>query len=239
MIKLIKYSGVEKTFSRKNVRAITEASFTIEKGEFVFFMGESGAGKSTLLKMLYKEIQPSRGEIIVFGRNIKRLTKTRLRRNIGVVFQSFELLPNKSALENVSYVLECYGHSPFKASRKAKETLAMLGLEGKEKQLPNELSGGEQQRVVIARAIVNNPKILICDEPTGNLDDDNAYNVMKYLQKINDAGTTVLMATHNKEIVRQSKKRIILVENGKIIDKTYQNKISLADFITVDGEGVV
>lgn len=228
---MIKYSGVEKTYDKKNVRAIVDASFSIEKGEFVFFMGESGAGKSTLLKMLYKSVEPSRGDIIIFGKNIKKITKTKLRRNIGVVFQSFELLPSKNALENVSYVLECYGKSPFKSKKYAREMLALLGLSGKEKQFPHELSGGEQQRVAIARAMVNNPKILICDEPTGNLDDENAYNVLKYLQKINDNGTTVLMATHNKEIVREAKKRIILVKDGKIIDKTYQNKISLSDFI--------
>lgn len=233
---MIKYSGIEKTYDKKNVRAIVDASFEIKRGEFVFFMGESGAGKSTLLKMLYKAVEPSRGEIIIFGKNVKKITKTKLRRNIGVVFQSFELLPNKSALENVSYVLECYGKSPFKSKKEAKEMLKLLGLSGKEKQLPHELSGGEQQRVAIARAMINNPKILICDEPTGNLDGDNANNVMRYLQKINDAGTTVLMATHNKEIVREAKKRIILVKDGRIVDKTYQNKISLSDFITEESE---
>lgn len=233
---MIKFNSVEKIYPKKVVHAIKDASFEINKGEFVFFMGESGAGKSTLLKMLYKSESPSNGDIIVFGKNIKKIRKTTLRRNIGVVFQTFELLDNKTALENVSYVLECYGRSPFKAKKIAKEKLNILGLSGKENQFPYQLSGGERQRVAIARAIVNNPQILICDEPTGNLDDVNAQNVMDYLKKINENGTTVLMATHNKGIVREMKKRIIYVQDGIIVDKTYKNSVKLSDFIQKDGE---
>jgi cell division transport system ATP-binding protein len=223
-------------YPKNSKQAIKDASFEIEKGEFVFFMGESGAGKTTLLKMLYKAQVPSNGEIITFGKNIKKLKKTTLRRNIGVVFQTFELLENKTALENISYVLECYGYSPSKSKKKAKEKMKMLGLEGKEKQFPHELSGGEKQRVAIARAIINDPQILICDEPTGNLDDDNANNVMKYLKEINEKGTTVLMATHNKDIVKEMKKRVIYVKDGLIIDKKYENTVKLSDFIKKDGE---
>jgi cell division transport system ATP-binding protein len=226
---------VEKLYTKNSKQAIRDASFEIEKGEFVFFMGESGAGKTTLLKMLYKAQTPSNGDIIVFGKNIKKIKQTTLRRNIGVVFQTFELLENKTALENISYVLECYGKSPSKAKSLAKEKMKMLGLEGKEKQFPHELSGGEKQRIAIARAIINDPQILICDEPTGNLDDDNADNVMKYLKEINEKGTTILMATHNKDIVRGMKKRVIYVKDGLIIDKKYENTVKLSDFIQKDG----
>ena len=233
---MIKFNRIEKIYPKNRIQAIKDASFEIEKGEFVFFMGESGAGKTTLLKMLYKAQNPSNGDIIVFGKNIKKIKQTTLRRNIGVVFQTFELLENKTALENISYVLECYGKSPSNAKKIAKEKMKMLGLEGKEKQFPHELSGGEKQRIAIARAIVNDPQILICDEPTGNLDDDNADNVMRYLKEINEKGTTVLMATHNKEIVRGMKKRVIYVKDGLIIDKKYENTVKLSDFIQKDGE---
>lgn len=228
---MIEYRGIEKFYPSSNIHAIKDASFKIESGEFVFFMGKSGAGKTTLLKMLYKAEEMSNGRITILGNDIKKLSKTVLRRNIGVVFQTFELLENKTALENVSYVLECYGVSPKKAKKKASEALELLGLDPSGKQFPHQMSGGERQRVAIARAMVNNPKILICDEPTGNLDEVNAQNVMSYLKKINEKGTTVLMATHNKEIVRQMKKRIIYVENGTIIDKSYKNTVSLSKFI--------
>lgn len=233
---MIEYRSVEKFYPNSRIHAIKDASFKIENGEFVFFMGKSGAGKTTLLKMLYKAEKPSEGTIMIFGGDIKRIKKTTLRRNIGVVFQTFELLENKTALENVSYVLECYGTSPRKSKKKAIKTLEMMGLKGKEKQYPHEMSGGERQRVAIARAMINDPQILICDEPTGNLDDENAKNVMNYLKEINERGTTVLMATHNKEIVREMKKRIIYVQDGYIIDKTYKNNVSLAEFISKRGK---
>lgn len=234
---MIEYRGIEKLYPKSSVHAIKDASFKIEKGEFVFFMGKSGAGKSTLLKMLYKAEKPSGGTIMGFGRDLKKIRETTLRRNVGVVFQTFELIENKTALENVSYVLECYGYGPKKSKQKALEKLEMLGLKGKEKQYPYEMSGGERQRIAIARAIVNDPQILICDEPTGNLDDENAQNVMHYLKDINEKGTTVLMATHNKEIVREMKKRIIYVQDGYIIDKTYKNNVSLSEFIRRFEEG--
>lgn len=234
---MIEYRGIEKFYPNSSIHAIKDASFKLEKGEFVFFMGKSGAGKTTLLKMLYKAEKASGGTIMVFGKDIKKISKTTLRRNIGVVFQTFELLENKTALENVSYVLECYGYSPRKSRKKAIDTLKLLGLEGKERQYPHEMSGGERQRVAIARAMVNDPQILICDEPTGNLDDENAQNVMHYLKEINEKGTTVLMATHNKEIVREMKKRIIYVQDGYIIDKTYKNNVSLSEFINRIDEG--
>lgn len=228
---MIEYCGIEKFYPNSSIHAIKDASFKIEKGEFVFFMGKSGAGKTTLLKMLYKAESASSGKIIIFGKDLKKISKTAIRRNIGVVFQTFELLENKTALENVSYVLECYGYSPKLSKEMALESLEMMGLRGKEKRYPHEMSGGERQRVAIARAIVNKPQILICDEPTGNLDDENAENVMKYIKEINKRGTTVLMATHNKEIVREMKKRIIYVQDGYIIDKSFKNNVSLSDFI--------
>lgn len=228
---MIEFRGVQKLYPSSKVHAIKDASFKIDKGEFVFFMGTSGAGKSSLLKMLYKAEHPSSGELLVFGKDIKKIKKKFLRRNIGVVFQNFELLDNKTAYENVKYVLECYGYNPKQTKEKALKTLEMLGLKGKENQFPYELSGGERQRVSIARAMVNQPEILICDEPTGNLDDGSASNVMHYLKELNEKGTTVLMATHNKEIVREMKKRVIYVDDGYIIDKTYKNSISLSDYI--------
>lgn len=228
---MIEFRAVEKIYPSSKVHAIKDASFKIEKGEFVFFMGTSGAGKSSLLKMLYKAEYPSAGELLIFGKDIKKIKKKFLRRNIGVVFQSFELLENKTAYENVKYVLECYGYSPKETRERSLKALEMLGLKGKEKQFPHELSGGERQRVSVARAMVNRPEILICDEPTGNLDDASAANVMHYLKELNENGTTVLMATHNKEIVREMKKRIIYVDNGYIIDKSYKNSISLSDYI--------
>lgn len=236
---MIEYRGIEKFYPNSSIHAIKDASFKIEKGEFVFFMGKSGAGKTTLLKMLYKAEKASSGSIMVFGKNLNKISKTTIRRNIGVVFQTFELIENKTALENVSYVLECYGYSPKRSKKMALETFEMMGLKGKEKQYPHEMSGGERQRVAIARAIVNNPQILICDEPTGNLDEENTENVMHYIKEINKRGTTVLMATHNKEIVREMKKRIIYVQDGYIIDKTYKNNVSLSDFIRQIDGGII
>lgn len=233
---MIEFRGVQKIYPSSKVHAIKDASFKIEKGEFVFFMGTSGAGKSSLLKMLYKAEDPSSGDLLVFGKEIRKIKKKFLRRNIGVVFQNFELLENKTAYENVKYVLECYGMNPRLTKEKTLKTLEMLGLRGKESQFPYELSGGERQRVSIGRAMVNQPEILICDEPTGNLDDESAANVMHYLKDLNEKGTTVLMATHNKEIVRSMKKRVIYVDNGYIIDKSYKNSIRLADYIKKGGE---
>lgn len=214
---MIEFRSVKKVYNKKSY-AVRNASFKIDQGEFVFLVGPSGAGKSTLLKMLYKEEKPSDGTVMVYHKDVKKIKTKVLRRNVGVVFQDFEstLLKNKSAYENVAYVLESLGENPFKIRKKALHALAKMGIVNKAKNKPNELSGGEKQRVAIARAIVNSPDILICDEPTGNLDEDTAEEIMTYIKELNQQGTTIIMSTHNKEIIRREKKRVIIVEGGRV-----------------------
>jgi cell division transport system ATP-binding protein len=210
--------GVTKRFD-PNVLALDNVSFQIDKGEFVFIVGASGSGKSTLIRLLLKEMEPTRGTIIVGGRDISRLRASRvsqLRRNIGCVFQDFKLLPNRSAAENVAYALNVQGESAQNIRRKVPEVLSMVGLTDKMDSLPNQLSGGEQQRVSIARAFVNHPPLLVCDEPTGNLDPDTSVGIMQVLYSINRTGTTILMATHDREMVDKMRRRVIALEEGKI-----------------------
>lgn len=213
---MIEYQSVQKIYQRKV--AIKSASFSVEKGEFVFLAGPSGAGKSTLLKMLYKSEKPNSGSITLYQRNIKRIRTTKLLRNIGIVFQDFEasLLKQKTAYENIAYVLASQGKNPFKLKKPVMEALKKMGIEEKANHYPSELSGGEKQRVAIARAIVNQPDILICDEPTGNLDNENAKVVMHYLNELNANGVTILMTTHNENILREEQKRILWVEDGSV-----------------------
>lgn len=217
---MIEFNQVKKIFSVQE--AIKEATFRIQQNEFVFLVGPSGAGKTTLLKMIYKAERPTNGEIHVFNKNVKKIRTATLRRNIGIVFQDYEkyLLKNKTAAENISYVLEAQGKSPFYAYRKALEAMERMGIRNKEKRFPYELSGGEKQRLAIARAVVNSPKILICDEPTGNLDSENANIVLSYLNKVNQEGTTIIMSTHNKEIIEKEKKRILNVQEGLVSERT-------------------
>lgn len=217
---MIEFRGVQKVYNKKT-KVIKEANFKIERGEFVFLVGTSGAGKSTLLKMLYKAEKPSKGTIMIFNRDVKKLSRTKLRRNVGIVFQDFEasLLKNKTAYENVAYVLESQGQNPFKIKEKAMSALEKMGVSEKAKHYPHELSGGEKQRVAIARAIVNNPEILICDEPTGNLDSENADIVMHYLNQLNQEGATVIMTTHNAYILEKEHKRTLLVSEGAVKEK--------------------
>jgi cell division transport system ATP-binding protein len=192
----------------------------IEKGEFVFLVGPSGSGKSTIMRLLLKELEPTSGRIIVGGRELGRLKNSKvpmLRRNIGCVFQDFKLLHNRSAAENIAYALKVQGESARAIRAKVPEVLALVGLSGKSNQLPDELSGGEQQRVSIARAFVNHPPLLICDEPTGNLDPDTSVGIMQLLYRINRTGTTVVMATHDREMVDKMRKRVIALENGNVI----------------------
>jgi cell division transport system ATP-binding protein len=192
----------------------------IEKGEFVFLVGPSGSGKSTIMRLLLKELDPTGGRIIVGGRELARLknsTVPMLRRNIGCVFQDFKLLPNRTASENVAYALKVQGQSKRQIRAKVPEVLALVGLSGKTNSLPDELSGGEQQRVSIARAFVNHPPLLICDEPTGNLDPDTSVGIMQLLYRINRSGTTVVMATHDREMVDKMRKRVIALDNGTVI----------------------
>ena len=222
-MEFIKFRNVEKTY-KNGVNAVYDMNLDIKKGEFVFVIGASGSGKSTLIKMLYREERPTNGEIYVGGINVAKVKNNKvykLRRKIGIVFQDYKLLPKLTVYENVAFALEIYGLPTNEVKRKVLKALDLVGLKSKTKSYPNQLSGGEQQRVAIARAIVNSPKLLICDEPTGNLDPDTSLEVMKVIEKINDLGTTVVMATHDREMVNKTKKRVILLDNGKLV-KDYE-----------------
>jgi cell division transport system ATP-binding protein len=202
-----------------DIVALDGVSFVIEKGEFVFIVGASGSGKSTLVRLLLKELDPTSGRIVVGGRDLGRLKHSKvpmLRRNVGCVFQDFKLLGDRSAYENVAYALRVQGEGSGSIRRKVPEVLSLVGLGDKMSGLPDELSGGEQQRVSIARAIVNHPPLLLCDEPTGNLDPDTSVEIMQLLYRINRAGTTILMATHDREMVDKMRKRVIALEDGRL-----------------------
>jgi cell division transport system ATP-binding protein len=215
---MIVFESVTKVYE-PDVVALRDVSFHIDKGEFVFIVGASGSGKSTLIRLLLKELEPTQGRIIVGGRDLTRLSKGKvplLRRNIGCVFQDFKLLPARTAAENVAYALKVQGESRAAIRKKVPEVLSMVGLSHKMNSRPDELSGGEQQRVSIARAFVNHPPLLVCDEPTGNLDPDTSVGIMQLLYRINRAGTTVLMVTHDREMVDKMRKRVIALEDGRI-----------------------
>ena len=217
---MILLDRVSKTYDRKGATALERISLHIEPKEFVIIVGASGAGKSTLLKLLTREEKPTSGKIIVGGIDYERLPDRdipKLRRRIGVVFQDFKLLPNKTVFENVAFALEIIGISSKEIKHTVPRVLDIVGLKGKEKSMPMELSGGERQRVAIARAIVRQPKILIADEPTGNLDPKHAWDVIRVLEKINKYGTTVLLTTHNQEIVNKLKRRVITITDGHIV----------------------
>ncbi len=222
-MEFIKFRNVEKTY-KNGVNAVYNMNLDIKRGEFVFVIGASGSGKSTLIKMLYREERPTSGEIYVGGINVAKVKNNKvykLRRKIGIVFQDFKLLPKLTVYENVAFALEIYGLPTNEIKRKVLKALDLVGLKSRTKSYPEQLSGGEQQRVAIARAIVNSPKLLICDEPTGNLDPDTSLEVMKVIEKINDLGTTIVMATHDREMVDKMKKRVILLDNGKLL-KDYE-----------------
>lgn len=200
--------------------ALEDANIHIDQGDFVFVVGPTGAGKSTFIKLISKEIEPDSGEIIVDGMNLDKMSNREipiLRRNIGMVFQDFKLLENKTVFENVAFAMEVVHCTRRTINRQVPQMLAVMGIEDKAKSFPQELSAGEQQRVAIARAIINNPKILIADEPTGNLDPDTAWEIMKLIELINRRGTTVVMVTHAKEIVNGMNKRVIVIDKGRII----------------------
>jgi len=216
---MIVFEAVTKVYD-PSVVALREASFVIDKGEFVFLVGPSGSGKSTIMRLLLKELDPTGGRIIVGGRELARLKGSKvplLRRNIGCVFQDFKLLTDRTAYENVSYALKVQGESKTQIRAKVPEILALVGLGAKMNNYPHELSGGEQQRVSIARAFVNHPPLLICDEPTGNLDPDTSVGIMQLLYRINRTGTTVVMATHDREMVDKMRKRVIALEEGIVV----------------------
>jgi cell division transport system ATP-binding protein len=206
---------------KNGVTALADVSLKIKRGEFVFVIGESGSGKSTLTKLLYREEKPNRGKVFVGGIEVSKMPNGRvykLRRKIGVVFQDFKLLPKLTVYENVAYPLESYGMSRNEVREKVLLALERVGLKSKIRSYPNQLSGGEQQRVCIARAIVNEPKILICDEPTGDLDPKLSREVMDVIESIQkDMGSTVIMATHDKDIVNRMKKRVVCIHQGVLV----------------------
>jgi cell division transport system ATP-binding protein len=219
MMILIEFKNVSKVY-QKGVQALININIKIEKGEFVFLVGPSGAGKSTFVKLLLKEEEPTEGRIFINEEDITKLSRRNvpfLRRNISVVFQDFRLLPNKTVYENVAFAMQVVEASSREIRRQVPMILGMVGLSDKASQYPNQLSGGERQRVSIARAIVNNPGILIADEPTGNLDPETAWEIMKVLKQINRRGTTVIMASHAKDIINVMQQRVIALEKGRII----------------------
>ena len=217
---MILLDRVTKSYSRETEPALDRVSLHVEPKEFVIIVGASGAGKSTLFKLLTREEKPTSGKIIIGGMDYDKLKDKDiplLRRKIGVVFQDFKLLPNKNVYENVAFALEIVGMGNKEIQHTLPRVLDIVGLKGKEKRMPLELSGGERQRVAIARAIVRQPKILIADEPTGNLDFKYAWDVIKVLEKINRYGTTVLLTTHNQEIVNKLKRRVVTIKDGKVV----------------------
>ena len=216
---MIEFRNVNKRYDT-GTEAVHNANFKIDKGEFAFLVGSSGSGKSTLIKLILKEEEPTSGNIIINGKDTTFLKARRvpyLRRSMGVVFQDFRLLPDKTVYENVAFAMYIVKATPRHIRRQVPMVLSLVGLSGKAKMYPNELSGGEQQRVALARALVNNPSMLIADEPTGNLDPKTSEEIMKLLEQINDRGTTVVVVTHNKDIVNSMRKRVVTMHEGSII----------------------
>lgn len=219
---MISLEHVSKSYSA-GIPALNDVNIEIDSGEFVFIVGDSGSGKSTLIKLLLKELNPTEGTISVNGtrlNKIKRRQIPKFRRNIGVVFQDFRLLKDRNVYENIAFAQRVIGESTRSIKKNVPSMLSMVGLAAKYKSYPNQLSGGEQQRVAIARALINQPKILLADEPTGNLDNNNAWEIMKLLEEINSKGTTVVVVTHNMEIVKQMNKRVITMQKGVVVSDT-------------------
>ena len=218
---VISMRNVTKVYpAQPNRPALANITLDIRSGEFLFLVGHSGSGKSTFIRMLNREIVPTNGELVVAGENLRTIKNWRipyLRRSGGCVFQDFKLLPNKTAFENVAFALEVIGKSRHVIRTQVPEVLRLVGLEDKMDKLPDQLSGGEQQRVSIARSIVNRPPILICDEPTGNLDPQTSLGIMRLLERINRTGTTILVATHDREMVDQMRRRVLALENGTLV----------------------
>jgi cell division transport system ATP-binding protein len=216
---MITFENVSKSYD-PNIVGLADVNVHIDRGEFCFLVGHSGSGKSTFIRLLLKELEPTDGSITVAGRNLQRMRRGALpyhRRNIGCVFQDFKLLPNKTVADNVAYSLRVTGQPSRTIRRKVPEILQLVGLGEKMYNLPDELSAGEQQRVSVARAFVNHPSLLVADEPTGNLDPDTSVGIMQLLYRINRTGTTVLMATHDREMVDKMRKRVIALSDGKVI----------------------
>jgi cell division transport system ATP-binding protein len=220
VVPVIRFEKVTKSYPGPGKPALDQVTVDVEKGEFVFLVGASGSGKSTALRLVLRETRPTSGRVYVAGKEINRLAGwkvPRLRRQIGTVFQDFRLLPNKTVAENVAFAQQVIGKSRSEIRRVVPETLELVGLKDKADRLPDELSGGEQQRVAIARAYVNRPMILIADEPTGNLDPTSSVGIMTLLERINETGTTVLMATHDHGIVDQMRKRVVELDHGRVV----------------------
>ena len=216
---MIRLEHVSKSYSA-GIPALNDVNLEIEDGEFVFIVGDSGSGKSTFIKLLLKELEPSEGTIMIDGKilgKIKRRQIPKFRRNIGVVFQDFRLLKDRNVYENIAFAQKVIGQSNSSIRKKVPNMLSMVGIAAKYRSYPKELSGGEQQRVAIARALINEPSILLADEPTGNLDNNNAWEIMKLLEEINARGTTVIVVTHNLEIVKVMKKRVITIQKGVVV----------------------
>ena len=217
---MLQFRNVTKVYDNTNVTALENINLEIEKGEFVFLVGHSGAGKSTLIKLITAEEKATNGQIIINDIDVTALKPKEIpfyRRTLGMVFQDFRLLENKTVIENVAFAMKVVGATNRQIRRRTPEVLSRVGLSAKARFYPNELSGGEQQRVAIARALANNPNLIIADEPTGNLDPDISAEIMKYLEEINRSGTTVIVATHDKDIVNKMHKRVIAVDGGNIV----------------------
>ena len=226
---MIKLKSVTKQYTRDSL-GLNEVDLEIEAGEFVSIVGQSGTGKTTLVKLLIAEERPSSGQISVGGWDITDISARdipMLRRQIGVIFQDFKLLPQKTVIENVSFALEVAGEKDFRISQVVPRVLEIVGLDHKQDRYPHQLSGGEQQRVAIARSLVHRPKILVADEPTGNLDSINTQEIIEILKKINEFGTTIVLVTHNREVVNQLKKRVVTLHNGRIIADAEKAKYRL------------
>ncbi|WIW71992.1 MULTISPECIES: cell division ATP-binding protein FtsE [Anaerosinus] len=216
---MIHMKNVSKRYDNGSI-ALSNINIDINKGEFVFIVGPSGAGKSTFIKMIFREVLPTEGELIVNGRNTLAMSASDvpyLRRGLGIIFQDYRLLPEKTVYENVAFAMQVIEAPRREMQKRVNSVLDLVGLNDKLKSFPSQLSGGEQQRVAIARAIVNNPMIVIADEPTGNLDPETSWDIMRIFERINKSGTTIVMATHDKTIVDTMKKRVIAIENGRII----------------------
>lgn len=217
---MIKLEHVSKSYTA-GIPALNDVSLDIEEGEFVFIVGDSGSGKSTLIKLLLKELEPTGGTITINNKKLNKIKRRQIpkfRRNIGVVFQDFRLLKDRNIYDNVAFAQKVIGESNRSIKKNVPSMLSMVGLAAKYRSYPRQLSGGEQQRVAIARALINEPKILLADEPTGNLDNHNAWEIMKLLEEINSRGTTVVVVTHNLEIVKAMNKRVITMKKGVVVE---------------------
>ncbi|MDD9207815.1 cell division ATP-binding protein FtsE [Georgenia sp. 10Sc9-8] len=217
---MIRFENVSKVYARGARPALDQVTLEIERGEFVFLVGASGSGKSTCLRLVLREERPTSGQVFALGRDVSQLSRWKvpwLRRQVGTVFQDFRLLPDKTVFENVAIALQVIGKPRHHILTTVPETLDLVGLAGKERRLPHEISGGEQQRVAIARAFVNRPAVLLADEPTGNLDPTTSIGIMRLLDRINATGTTVVMATHDDEIVDEMRKRVVELDDGRVV----------------------